>query len=299
MKFKFPAILVAASLLIFFYAVTGSQLNDSDFKEARKAVIMRQVGHQILLHSGDSISKVLPVKKLAENKYQIQFASRFSFKPDSLVKIIHQAIRASRLPSDYIVNVLECASNQTIFGYAILETEKTNIIPCRTRQQSKGCYLIHISFQDTAVLGLPKKSVTTGISVFALVLLLSGANIYYRKRSTAVNGGKSPDDNFLKIGKYCFYNEKKYLIYKREQIELTHKESKLLYIFATSPNEIIDRNRLQKEIWEDEGLIVGRSLDVFISKLRKKLEKDSTVKLVNIHGKGYKLEIDYSTCGQQ
>jgi DNA-binding response OmpR family regulator len=49
---------------------------------------------------------------------------------------------------------------------------------------------------------------------------------------------------------------------------------------------------LQKEIWEDEGIIVGRSLDVFISKLRKKLENDSAVKLVNIHGKGYKLEID-------
>jgi DNA-binding response OmpR family regulator len=67
----------------------------------------------------------------------------------------------------------------------------------------------------------------------------------------------------------------------------------LLYIFASAPNEIIDRNRLQKEIWEDEGIIVGRSLDVFISKLRKKLENDSTVRLVNIHGKGYKLEIRY------
>ena len=51
------------------------------------------------------------------------------------------------------------------------------------------------------------------------------------------------------------------------------------------------RNRLQKEIWEDEAIIVGRSLDVFISKLRRKLENDSTVKVVNIHGKGYKLEI--------
>ncbi|MEN0056487.1 MAG: helix-turn-helix domain-containing protein [Mucilaginibacter sp.] len=57
-------------------------------------------------------------------------------------------------------------------------------------------------------------------------------------------------------------------------------------MFAQAPNEIIDRNRLQKEVWEDEGVIVGLSLDTFISKLRKKLENDPSVKLVSIHGKG-------------
>jgi DNA-binding winged helix-turn-helix (wHTH) protein len=233
---------------------------------------------------------VLPVRKIAENGYQIQFASQFTFKPDSLVNIIHRTIKANHLPSDYIVNVIACASNETIFGYAILEAKKTNVIPCRGRQQSKDCYLINISFQETALFGLPKKSVTTGISLFALVLIFSGANIYYKKKSITNNPGKNLEDKSIGIGKYRFYHDKQHLIHNNEQIELTHKESKLLFIFASTPNEIIDRNRLQKEIWEDEGIIVGRSLDVFISKLRKKLENDSTVKLVNIHGKGYKLE---------
>lgn len=53
----------------------------------------------------------------------------------------------------------------------------------------------------------------------------------------------------------------------------------------------IERSRLQKEIWEDEGGIAGRSLDMFISKLRKKLEFDPNIRLVVIRGKGYKLEI--------
>jgi DNA-binding response OmpR family regulator len=56
------------------------------------------------------------------------------------------------------------------------------------------------------------------------------------------------------------------------------------------PNEIIERSRIQKEIWEDEGVIVGRSLDMFISKLRKKLEFDSNIKIVVVRGKGFKLE---------
>jgi len=69
------------------------------------------------------------------------------------------------------------------------------------------------------------------------------------------------------------------------------KENKILLILAQSPNTVIERARLQKEIWEDEGVIVGRSLDMFISKLRKKLEIDPSIQLVNIHGKGYRLEV--------
>ena len=289
--------MISASVLILFYGFSGSHLTDTSFDESKKAIIMRQVGHEILLHSGDSTSRVLPVRKIAENGYQIEFASQFTFKPDSLVKIIHRTIHANHLPSDYIVNVVECASNETIFGYAILgaiqtnEAKQRNIIPCRGRHQIKGCYLINISFQDNSLLGLPKRSVTAGISILALVLVFSGANIYYKKRSTSGNAGEVLGDEFIRIGEYHFYNYKQYLIHNNQQIELTHKESALLYIFASTPNEIIDRNRLQKEIWEDEGIIVGRSLDVFISKLRKKLENDSKVKLVNIHGKGYKLEI--------
>jgi len=56
-------------------------------------------------------------------------------------------------------------------------------------------------------------------------------------------------------------------------------------------NEISNRKQLQKEVWEDDGVLVGRSLDVFISKLRKKLEADPAVRIINIHGKGYKLEV--------
>jgi DNA-binding response OmpR family regulator len=81
------------------------------------------------------------------------------------------------------------------------------------------------------------------------------------------------------------------LLMNGNTIDLTRTETRVLGIFALSPNEAIERSRLQKEIWEDEGVIVGRSLDMFISKLRKKMEIDPSIELVNIHGKGYRLEI--------
>jgi DNA-binding response OmpR family regulator len=87
-------------------------------------------------------------------------------------------------------------------------------------------------------LGLPNRYVTAGVGLFALVLLFSGANIYYKKRSTTYYGDRNLEDKFIRIGKYHFYNDKQYLINNNEQIELTHKESKLLYIFASTPMKL-------------------------------------------------------------
>ena len=95
----------------------------------------------------------------------------------------------------------------------------------------------------------------------------------------------------ITIGSALFDTVNKKLIVNEKSIDLTGTETRLLLIFALSPNEIIEKNRIQKEIWEDEGVIVGRSLDMFISKLRKKLEFDPNIKIVVERGKGYKLEI--------
>jgi len=73
--------------------------------------------------------------------------------------------------------------------------------------------------------------------------------------------------------------------------ELTNKEAKLLKLFCLNPNTVINRDIIQKAIWEDEGYFVGRSMDVFISRLRKLLKDDPTVSIVNVHGVGYKLEV--------
>jgi DNA-binding response OmpR family regulator len=94
------------------------------------------------------------------------------------------------------------------------------------------------------------------------------------------------------LGTMRFDAEKRKLLLNETSIDLTRTETRVLRIFALSPNEVIERSRLQKEIWEDEGVIVGRSLDMFISKLRKKLELDPRVKITVVRGKGYRLEVN-------
>ncbi|HJW31495.1 MAG TPA: helix-turn-helix domain-containing protein, partial [Saprospiraceae bacterium] len=72
--------------------------------------------------------------------------------------------------------------------------------------------------------------------------------------------------------------------------ELTYREAKLLRLFAAHPRELLERDEILRRVWEDEGVQVGRSVDVFVSRLRKKLSGDPSVAIVAVHGVGYKLE---------
>lgn len=270
MSLKHLLITIALSLLTIFVFIRSG---NNGFDHDKQLVVLRMIGHEILLHSGDSTSRVLPVKQLAADEYQIRFEHPFTFEPDSLVRIIERADIAPH----YIVNVISCSTKEVMYAYANLDT---TIIPCRGRSQQKDCYLINLKF--------PRSGFHT-YYLFVLILPFAGGWYYYgRKKADPVPG--------IQIGNFTFDHEAQHLIMNDQKIALTTKESRILHIFATAPNEVIDKRRLQKEVWEDEGVIVGRSLDMFISKLRKKLEADPAVKLMNVHGKGYKLEIstDYA-----
>ncbi|CAM1347277.1 response regulator transcription factor [Tenacibaculum halocynthiae] len=78
---------------------------------------------------------------------------------------------------------------------------------------------------------------------------------------------------------------------QQESIQLTQKEADLLSLFVKNPNTLLRREYILKSIWEDDSYFLGRSLDVFISKLRKYFKETSSIKISNIHGTGYKFVI--------
>ena len=82
------------------------------------------------------------------------------------------------------------------------------------------------------------------------------------------------------------------LSFEDNRVELSNKEAELLSLLHTYANAPVEREVILQRVWGDEGDYVGRTLDVFISKLRKKLEADASVKIVNIRGIGYKLLMD-------
>ena len=106
-----------------------------------------------------------------------------------------------------------------------------------------------------------------------------------------VKGKKGKDVVAYHLGQFVFDVQKQLLISEGEtkQVKLTTKESDLLGLLCAHANEILERNFALKTIWIDDNYFNARSMDVYITKLRKHLKDDPSIEIINIHGKGYKL----------
>jgi DNA-binding response OmpR family regulator len=91
------------------------------------------------------------------------------------------------------------------------------------------------------------------------------------------------------IGAYSFDYQKQKLSAPGLEVKLTTKENELMYLLCKNKNGIMERGYALKAIWGDDNYFNGRSMDVYIAKLRKHLKNDSAVEIINIHGKGFKL----------
>lgn len=284
-KRKYLLALLSLSFIAFIF-MAFSMEDDEDFDFARREVLLRRIGHELLLQSGDSTSRVLPVKKISENEYQISFENELTFQPDSLVNTFRRLLANDSLTTDYVVNVLNCGNSSIAYGYAVAKNKKDDIVACIGRRQPVGCYMINVKFKPAGIYTAQNGYLIGSFSLIAIV-----GFVFLRSIKKKVDVPESQNSTTYVLGSVLFDAQHRKLIINGKTIELTGTETRVLLIFALSPNETIERSRLQKEIWEDDGVIVGRSLDMFISKLRKKLELDPNINIVVIRGKGYKLEI--------
>ena len=104
-----------------------------------------------------------------------------------------------------------------------------------------------------------------------------------------VRGKRNKESNIYKIGRFTFDTQKQILAIDGKQTKLTTKESELLGLLCAHANEILQRDFALKTIWIDDNYFNARSMDVYITKLRKHLKEDDSIEIINIHGKGYKL----------
>ncbi|MFD1143598.1 winged helix-turn-helix domain-containing protein [Larkinella insperata] len=256
-------------------------------------VTMRKIGHEVLLSSGDSTSWVSPIEELDDRTFLIRFQHPFAFQPASLVEIIHRHLQEKQGGLDYLVEVREEKLNTVAYSYEVHHPLNRKEIACLTRKPPRGAYTIKIQFAQPPVQTASVDHTVWLTGLLLTVLLMGiGWRLVYRKPLTSTPVGQAAPLNLVHLGPFTFCLEQQILRLGADRIELSAKESKLLKVFATSPNAVIDRDRLMEQVWGEEGVIVGRSLDVFVSRLRKKLQPAPMVRIVNSHGRGYKLEID-------
>ncbi|RPH37580.1 DNA-binding response regulator [bacterium] len=93
------------------------------------------------------------------------------------------------------------------------------------------------------------------------------------------------------IGKYVFDHERQLLQFKEEKKKLTSREADLLRLLCVHLNGVLERDEALRILWGNDSFFNGRSMDVFISRLRKYLQRDKNVEILNVHGKGFKLVV--------
>jgi hypothetical protein len=248
-------------------------------------VTLRQIGHRLLWHAGDSSSQVLPIQRINDNTYQILFSKPFAFIHDSLISIVNTSLANGHLAGHYFVDMKNCSKAETVFAYE-MDPSSGNVIACEGRSSDSGCYFLEIRFVKD------KKASWYWLIPAALILAMGGYLAYNRLKPQPTSSTVLGDDT-QRIGQYVFDANQQCLQFGNENIPLNENETLALSIFVENLQQTVTRDQLMKQIWEDKGLIViDRNVDVLVSKLRKKLQADPSVKILNVHGRGYKMVIE-------
>ena len=287
------ALLICLCAILFLAAfVTGRP--EGELFSRRVNIAVRAIGHDLLLRAGDSTSVVRPVTEKSPGVFLLEFENEFKFQPDTLAAVVQRFLAKTDL-SHYTVTVQQCDRPDIVYGFEINPPDNS-IQPCQGRSQPKACYNIEIAFA-----GFPKQSVINPETVMMISGLLSVLAVVLIFRNVKMKAPIPVDDlgarlriegsQVLPVGKFLFEKAHQRLRIGEESIPLTDKECTILALLQKHIGQLTLRDELIQEVWTDEGVITGRSLDMFISRLRKKLSADSALRITNVHGKGYKLEI--------
>ena len=280
---------------LFLVSYTEAATDDQHIK-----IALRNIGHQFLLSIGDSTSRVLPIEKI-DGRYAVQFERTFAFQPEKLIELCTSVLIGENPNGGYIVEVERCHSPLVVHSFEINSFATDSAIACAGRSLPEDCYVFyftevasknsgrsdnaHISNEN----GLSENT-SSGLLYLLLIIPFSLTVYWYLNRKNKNRIKLNPD--LIQIGQLQYDQKRMILFSKSESIELSGKESELLLLLYQHENKILEREYILNQVWQDTGEYVGRTLDVFISKLRKKMETDPNLKIINIRGVGYKFVIN-------
>lgn len=127
---------------------------------------------------------------------------------------------------------------------------------------------------------------------FRIEELLLRINALLKRVTVKEPVNQEPEQNQFQIGDYTFDYTTQLIHYNGLQQKLSTKEAELLRLLCLKKNAVLTREEALLSIWHDDNYFNGRSMDVFLSKLRKYLRDDPKVEILNVHGKGYKLLVN-------
>ena len=290
-RWKFAGLLcfLAGVFSLLLHFNTGHTGQHTGLNDRKINLALRQAAHDLYKAQGDATSTIPPVEQVLSSSTYVLQLDRF-INYDTLPILLDRAFSNFQISNAYEVAIKSCQGDTILLGYNLLAFENRNI-PCLGRDQAMACNLLEVSFEEVS-------QQSKHVFMLLAILCLLGGLLCWLKQAALPPTPQSavpvapPTSNTLQIGRAVFDPKNLTIQFQDEQRQLTFREAKLLEYLAKHPNEILKREQIQDHVWKEEGAIVGRSLDVFISRLRKILKAEPNISIKNIHGVGYRLEVD-------
>jgi len=264
----------------------GKDKPESSLKDE---LVFRQIGNRVLWSQGDSTSRVLPISKNGKGLFTISFENEVSINADTLYRISSEELKKVDINA-FSVSLKDCKNDRITFSF-LREASGDSLTPCLGREIPEGCYKIDIQIREKE----NENEIQLGY-LLLLILPIAGCGLWFYSKSKS----NSPQNSATRVieekeekfvGKYKLDIHSKTLLFENERIQLSEREGKLLLLLLENSGEPLKREFLIEKLWNSEGLVVvPKNLDVLVSKLRKKLSSDDQIRILSMHGVGYKLE---------
>ncbi len=279
--------------LVFINTIPVSGINESPQFSEQANLALRRTAHRLLAENGDTLSAIPPVEQSDPATFLIRVDSLFDY--DKLPQLLQESLELQGIRQAYNVVIINCGDGKIQLGYSYLDLAREGGVPCQGRRQDAGCYLLKISFiPDRAEAAAGGKWWIISISG----LLAAGIGLMVWRRSgkdLIISKQEAPAGDTARRTEFgnSALDLSGLLLHTGTGVHhLTYREAKLLNLFVNHKNQVLERDFILKSVWEDEGIIVGRSIDVFVSRLRKLLQDDASVKIAAVHGVGYRMEVE-------
>lgn len=272
--------------------ITAVANNDAVRFSENVNLALRRTAHRLLMANGDSLSQIPPVKQTDAHTFSVQMEHMFDY--GKLPETLQESLQMYRVKPSYHVTVTRCGNSEVVLGYQLMDLAQPGGVPCQRRAHKDGCYILQVHFTPETT--APKSAgsnwifLSLGVTAAGLGFIVWNRSRHKKtpQRIAQPTPGTTPrltfGDSWLDITNQTLHTG-------TAVQSLTYRETKLLALFARNTNQVLERDAILKSVWEDEGVTVGRSVDVFVSRLRKILVPDPLIKITAIHGVGYKMEV--------
>jgi hypothetical protein len=285
----FTALLVMSTLLMqFVWRVAEKGKDVPVFSPDKVNLALRRTAEVLLRAAGDSISQIPPVEQIKDNVWLLRLVHTLDY--DRLPAVLQASFDVHGISCAYDVAVLRCVDGTLQLGYNFIDYSQNKITPCSGRAFPTDCYNLKVTLD----LGVPQqKDLPLSWWFFGggMAIMLFGISRKWHPTPENIQQPIQIKTNWLHFGHSRLDIANQLLVCESTNHHLTYREAKLLHLFAQRPNQVLERSFILDNVWADEGILVGRSVDMFVSRLRKMLRDDPSVLLVAVHGVGYRMEV--------